>query len=58
MSPQFGKRTEEHLNHDMDHEIGAEKVWGAALVTRADDVCPGFVVSCHALPVPGAPVIA
>jgi hypothetical protein len=58
VSPQFGKRTEEHLNHDMDHEIGAEKVWGAALVERSDGVCPGFVVACHSLPVPGAPVIA
>lgn len=57
VSPQFGKRTEYHSPHDVDHEIGAEKVWGAALVARSDGVCPGFVVIRHALPVPGAPVI-
>ena len=57
-SPQMGKRTEEHRNHDMDHAIGAENVWGCAAVQRADNVYPGVVVIEHAVTVPGAPVIS
>lgn len=56
-NPQFGRRTEEHRNHDLDHAIGAEAVWGAAIVKRADNVAPGFLVVNHALPVDSAPVI-
>lgn len=56
-SPQMGKRTEEHRNHDMDHGIGAENVWGCAAVQRADNVYPGVVIVEHAVTVPGAPVV-
>lgn len=55
--PQFGKRTEEHRNHDMDHAIGVEGVWGCEAVKRPDGVYPGFIVIEAALPTPGAPVI-
>jgi hypothetical protein len=57
-SPKFGRRTEEHRNHDLDHAIGAEVVWGAALIKRADTVAPGFVVVNSAIPVDGAPVVS
>lgn len=57
VSPQMGRRTEEHRNHDLDHAIGAEAVWGAALIERSDGVCPGFVVVNSAIPIDGAPVV-
>jgi hypothetical protein len=56
--PQVGKRTEEHRNHDMDHAIGVEAVWGCNAVQRPDLVYPGFVVIEAALPTPGAPIIS
>lgn len=52
--PQYGKRTEEHRNHDMDHAIGVEAVWGCNAVQRPDLVYPGFIVVEAALPTPGA----
>lgn len=55
--PQFGNRTEEHRNHDMDHAIGVEGVWGCNAVQRPDLVYPGFIVIETALPTPGAPII-
>lgn len=55
---QMGKRTEEHRNHDMDHAIGCEAVWGNAAVQRAgDNAYPNFLVLWHAVSVPGAPTI-
>jgi hypothetical protein len=56
-SPQMGTRTEEHRNHNMDHAIGAEGVWGNQVVARHDGTFPGFVVMETALIVPGAPQI-
>lgn len=55
--PQMGKRTEEHRNHDMDHGIGIEAVWGCEAVQRADGAYPGFAVITTAVPVSGAPTI-
>lgn len=58
VDPQMGKRTEEHRNHDMDHGIGVEAVWGSALVTRAgDSIAPNYMLMYHALSVPGAPTM-
>ena len=57
VTPQMGKRTEEHRNHDMDHGIGVEGVWGNQVVSRHDGTYPGFVVMEVALVVPGAPQI-
>ncbi len=56
--PMYGKRTEEHRNHDMDHAVGVEAVWGNAVVERADGVKPGFIVAQTAMPVSGAPTIS
>lgn len=55
--PQMGKRTEEHRNHDMDHGIGVEAVWGCEAVKRPDNVYPGFVYVETACPIPGAPTV-
>lgn len=56
-APEYGKRTEEHRNHDMDHAIGCEAVWGCEAVKRPDLVYPGFIVIETAVPVAGMPVI-
>lgn len=55
--PQMGRRTQVTRNHDMDHAIGVEGVWGCAAVKRADGISPGFLVVETAVPVPGAPII-
>lgn len=55
--PQMGRRTTVTRNHDMDHAIGVEGVWGCAAVQRADGIYPGFVIVETAVPVPGAPII-
>ncbi len=57
VAPAMGKRTEEHRNHDMDHGIGVEGVWGNAVVSRHDGTYPGFAVMECAMIVPGAPQI-
>lgn len=56
-NPQMGNRTTYEGPHGMDFGVGAEAVWGAAVVTRADSVAPGFVVIESAVPTNGAPTV-
>lgn len=51
-------RTEEHTNHNMDHAIGVETVWGCNTVKRTDDETPNYVLCEHALKVDGLPVVS
>lgn len=53
----LGKRTEEHRNHDMDHAIGLETVFGSRAFERIDGQPGGYVLIESALNLPGFPVI-
>jgi len=52
-----GKRTEEHRNHDMDHAIGIETVFGSRAVERIDGQPGGYVLIESALALPGWPIL-
>lgn len=47
---QYGKRTEELLNHGMNYAVGCEQSWGVSPIKRWDGVYPGFIVLETALP--------
>jgi hypothetical protein len=54
----IGKRTEEHRNHEMDHAIGIETVFGSRAFERIDGQPGGYVLIEAALSLPGWPVVA
>jgi hypothetical protein len=54
----MGKRTEEHRNHDMDHAIGIETVFGTKAFQGLDGKPHGYTLVESALQLPGWPVIA
>lgn len=54
----IGKRTEEHRNHDMDHAIGIETVFGSRAFERIDGQPGGYVLTESALALPGWPVVS
>lgn len=49
----IAKRTEEHTNHDMDHAIGMETVFGSRAFERIDGQPGGYVLVECALPLRG-----
>lgn len=58
VNAKMGNRTTYEGPHGLDFGVGAEAVWGAAVVKRQDNVCPGFVAVRSAVPVIGAPTIS
>ena len=52
-----GKRTEEHTNHDMDHAIGMETVFGSRAFERIDGQPGGYALIEVALPLRGFPTV-
>jgi hypothetical protein len=54
----IGKRTEEHLNHDMDHAIGMETVFGSRAFERIDGQVGGYTLLEVALPLRGFPTVS
>lgn len=53
----MGARTEEHRNHDMDHGIGIETVYGSAATKRTDGKTPNYVYVESAYAVDGFPTV-
>jgi hypothetical protein len=53
----IAKRTEEHTNHDMDHAIGMETVFGSRAFERIDGQPGGYVLVECALPLRGFPTV-
>lgn len=49
-NPQYGKRTQEILNHGVNIAIGCEQSWGCAPIKRWDGQFCGFIVLETALP--------
>lgn len=54
----IGKRTEEHTNHDMDHAIGMETVFGSRAFERIDGQVGGYTLIEVALPLRGFPTVS
>jgi hypothetical protein len=54
----IAKRTEEHTNHDMDHAIGLETVFGSRAFQRIDGQPGGFALIECALPLRGFPTVS
>jgi hypothetical protein len=53
----MGARTEEHRNHNMDHGIGIETVYGTAATKRTDGKTPNYVYVESAYQVDGFPTV-
>lgn len=54
----LAQRTEEHTNHNMDHAIGLETVFGARAFERIDGQPGGYALIECALPLRGFPVVS
>jgi hypothetical protein len=54
----IAKRTEEHGNHDMDHAIGLETVFGSRAFERIDGQVGGYALIETALPLRGFPTVS